>query len=274
LILFAIVAIVLDLTACGGGGNGTFTPPPPPPATLVVTTSSLPGGTLGTAYSQGLSATGGVPPYRWSISTGSLPSGLTLNASTGLISGTIGGVQTANSFTVMVSDSQAAAKTAQASLSIGAVSPVQHVVIIFQENRTPDNLFQDPILIANGADIQSYGVNHLGQKITLGPMDLGTVGSTPGNYDIAHSHKSFTEMCDLNASTNTCAMDGADLTLVTCNPGAPNCPPLNPQFMYVNPIGCFKPIKGRVSRRTNLLFRERRRRRPAATNSSKITLRA
>jgi hypothetical protein len=30
---------------------------------------------------------------------------------------------------------------------------IQHVVVIFQENRTPDNLFQDPILIAHGADI-------------------------------------------------------------------------------------------------------------------------
>jgi phospholipase C len=38
-------------------------------------------------------------------------------------------------------------------------SKIQHVVIIFQENRTPDNLFQDPVLIANGADIQNYGVN-------------------------------------------------------------------------------------------------------------------
>ena len=30
---------------------------------------------------------------------------------------------------------------------------IQHVVVIFQENRTPDNLFQDPVLINRGADI-------------------------------------------------------------------------------------------------------------------------
>jgi hypothetical protein len=32
-------------------------------------------------------------------------------------------------------------------------------VIVFQENRTPDNLFQDPVLIARGADIASSGLN-------------------------------------------------------------------------------------------------------------------
>ena len=36
---------------------------------------------------------------------------------------------------------------------------IQHVVIIFQENRTPDNLFQDPMLISAGADIQNFGIN-------------------------------------------------------------------------------------------------------------------
>jgi phospholipase C len=42
------------------------------------------------------------------------------------------------------------------------VSLIQHVVVIFQENRTPDNLFQDPVLIAHGADIASTGINSKG----------------------------------------------------------------------------------------------------------------
>src|ERR1700676_1428176 len=99
LILFAITVVaLLNLCACGGGGSGAIAPPPPP-ATLVVTTSSLPDGRLGTAYSQSLGATGGVPPYRWTVTGGSLPAGLMLNGSTGLISGTIGGVQTVMNFT-------------------------------------------------------------------------------------------------------------------------------------------------------------------------------
>ncbi len=59
------------------------------PGSLAITTpSNLPGGTVGVAYSTTLSATGGQSPYTWSISNGSLPPGLTLDTSTGIISGT------------------------------------------------------------------------------------------------------------------------------------------------------------------------------------------
>ena len=58
------------------------------PATLTITTTSLPNGTVGTAYSQTLAATGGATPYTWSVYSGSLPAGLSLGSSTGTISGT------------------------------------------------------------------------------------------------------------------------------------------------------------------------------------------
>jgi hypothetical protein len=44
---------------------------------------------------------------------------------------------------------------------------IQHVVIVFQENRTPDNLFRDPVLMARGADIASSGLNSSGDTIAL-----------------------------------------------------------------------------------------------------------
>ncbi len=53
---------------------------------LTITTQSLPNGTVGTSYSTTLAASGGTTPYSWSISGGALPSGLTLNSSTGNIS--------------------------------------------------------------------------------------------------------------------------------------------------------------------------------------------
>jgi hypothetical protein len=58
-----------------------------PPATLTITTFSLAPLTKNVPYSQQLSATGGAPPYTWSITGGALPPGLNLS-STGLISGT------------------------------------------------------------------------------------------------------------------------------------------------------------------------------------------
>jgi len=54
---------------------------------LAITTASLPAATSGAAYSDTLQASGGKSPYKWSISSGMLPSGLTL-LSSGSISGT------------------------------------------------------------------------------------------------------------------------------------------------------------------------------------------
>lgn len=56
----------------------------PPALTLACPASS---GQVGVSYSSSLTAGGGVPPYTFSIISGSLPPGLTLNSSTGLISG-------------------------------------------------------------------------------------------------------------------------------------------------------------------------------------------
>jgi alpha-tubulin suppressor-like RCC1 family protein len=86
---------------------------------LNITTSSLSSGTTGTTYNQTLTATGGTTPYAWSISSGSLPSGLALNSATGVISGTPTATGTSN-FAVQVSD--AAAGTATKSLSLVIVS--------------------------------------------------------------------------------------------------------------------------------------------------------
>src|SRR5207244_644362 len=55
----------------------------PPP--LSITTSTLPPGTVGAGYNTSLAATGGTTPYSWSITSGSLPLGLTLS-SAGIIS--------------------------------------------------------------------------------------------------------------------------------------------------------------------------------------------
>jgi phospholipase C len=106
---------------------------------------------------------------------------------------------------------------------------IQHIVIIVQENRSTDNLFQDPVLIANHADIQNYGVNSQGETIQLGQIDLGTAGATPDNYDLSHAHSAFVSMYDNGK------MDGADLIPYSCAKGVTNCAPANPQFMYVNP---------------------------------------
>ena len=94
---------------------------------LQFSTSSLSAGQIGVAYSKMIQATGGTTPYHWSISSGALPAGLTLSATTGTISGkpTKSGSST---FTAKVTDSTSPAQTATRSLTItvaSAAAPVQ-----------------------------------------------------------------------------------------------------------------------------------------------------
>jgi hypothetical protein len=72
-------------------------------ALTMATAPTLPGGAIGTAYAQTLIAVGGTAPYTWNITAGSLPTGLSLNAATGAITGTASGSGTFN-FTVQVTD--------------------------------------------------------------------------------------------------------------------------------------------------------------------------
>ena len=92
---------------------------------LAVSTSSLTGGSIGVPYSAVLTATGGVPPYTWSITSGTLPAGLTLSTS-GLISGTPTNQET-QTFTVQASDSESPAATATASLTLTISGPTSRL---------------------------------------------------------------------------------------------------------------------------------------------------
>jgi hypothetical protein len=56
-------------------------------APLQITTTTLPAGQVQSTYAASLAASGGTAPYSWSLSSGSLPAGLSLSASSGAISG-------------------------------------------------------------------------------------------------------------------------------------------------------------------------------------------
>jgi hypothetical protein len=86
-----------------------------------ITTSSLTNGTVGVAYSQTLTATGGTAPYSWTIASGTLPAGITLSAS-GVISGTPPTVGGPTSVTFKVTDANSL--TATQSLSITIITPL------------------------------------------------------------------------------------------------------------------------------------------------------
>src|SRR5580692_9454894 len=87
---------------------------------VAITTSSLPVAVAGVAYSQTLAASGGTPPFQWTLTSGSLPDGLTLSTG-GSLSGT---PSTAGdpSFSVQVKDSKGAIDSQ--SLSLIVAGPV------------------------------------------------------------------------------------------------------------------------------------------------------
>ena len=109
------VTSTLNLTATDSSNpKGTITGPvvvtvnPVPALTF---TGSLPNGIVGVQYTQTLAATGGIAPYTYAITAGTLNPGLSLNATTGVISG-IPTTPGASSFTVTATDSESPSKTA------------------------------------------------------------------------------------------------------------------------------------------------------------------
>jgi len=92
------------------------------PTGLAVTTTSLPNGQVGVAYRATLAAAGGITPYSWTITSGSLPAGLSLATATGVISGSPTSIVTASPITVTATDAGSPAATQSAALTITIAS--------------------------------------------------------------------------------------------------------------------------------------------------------
>ena len=111
---------LLLLSACSGGrGAGVSTSSaPPPPASLAIATQALPRGLVGQAYSTTLDARGGTPPYAWRLSEGTLPPGLLLDQSSGVIAGTPVDQANAVALTLMVTDQGNPVQTSSVTLPL------------------------------------------------------------------------------------------------------------------------------------------------------------
>ena len=107
------------VAACGGGGSGAQIVP----VTLTITTTTMPDGVVGTAYNSTVAVNGGSGALTFSISAGSLPAGLALNASSGAVTGTPTATGTSN-FTMMVVDSGTPQRSDTQTLSIDITDPL------------------------------------------------------------------------------------------------------------------------------------------------------
>lgn len=111
---FALLVAVCAITGCGGTATQTNTSSTP----LVITTSSLPKGQMESPYSATLAATGGAPPYIWLLTSGTLPAGLSLNPTTGAITGTSTATANATPLTFTLTDSSSPTQTKSVSLTL------------------------------------------------------------------------------------------------------------------------------------------------------------
>jgi hypothetical protein len=103
-----------------------------------------------------------------------------------------------------------------------------HVIIVFQENRTPDNLFGSNPTFEPGVDIATSGQDSNGRTVTLKATPIN------GCYDVAHTHQAFMAMYDGGK------MDGADKQFTELTS---DCViPLEPAFRFAdNSTGVIQP---------------------------------
>ncbi len=122
------------------------------------------------------------------------------------------------------------------------ISSFRHVILVVQENRSPDNLFQGLCTPPYGSsrscsttptgsqyDIQTS--NWLNKASSTG-VTQPTAVALANNFDLGHQHIAFTETCDRN-SMGVCEMDGAASNTCHATSTGSTCP-TDPEYMYVD----------------------------------------
>src|SRR6185503_18420907 len=138
--------------------------------------SSLPAGIVGIAYAQSVGASGGEPPYTWSLVNGSLPAGLSLAAG-GMISGTPGSAGSSN-FTVRVTDRASNSTTAMLSMTINP--PVLTITTSSLPAGIVGVAYSQTLGAAGGSPPYSWLVSGGSLPAGLNLAAGGTISGTPG----------------------------------------------------------------------------------------------
>lgn len=124
-------------------------------------------------------------------------------------------------------------------LAHAQISSFKHVIIVIQENRTPDNLFyylcSAPFGTSSSCsttpDSSQYDIltsNWLNKTSSNGVTQPTSI-ALANSYDVSHSHDGFTTTCDIN-SAGVCRMDGAAQTGCTGSCSGVS----NPHYKYVD----------------------------------------
>ena len=179
-VLFLGAATFLSGCTAVTNGSGVISAPNPAPNPLTILTSALPNGQTGSSYSATLTAQGGNAPYTWSLSSGALPAGLSLNSSSGTISGTPTVAVTSTPLTFMVTDSSSPASTKTVALTL----TISRLPLAITTTSLPNGRVNTPYsatLTATGATTPyswSLTSGTLPAGLTLNPA-TGAIAGTP-----------------------------------------------------------------------------------------------
>jgi len=143
---------------------------------LAITTASLPIGEVNAAYAQTVEAAGGTEPYTWSLQSGALPTGLTLNATTGAITGTPT-VAGDYAFTVAVADDANVTATHAFSMFIASAVDIDTTTL---PNGELNVAYSHVMTVSGGAVpyVWSVSVGSLPAGLSLGAA-TGAISGTP-----------------------------------------------------------------------------------------------
>lgn len=180
---------MLSSTSCGGGSTASPTSDSRTGELLRILTTSVSGAVVGQAYQFQLAASGGGQPYTWTLASGQFPPGLSMDATSGKITGTPG-LPGNYSFTAEVKDSgigESQVASENLSLAVGVapleiVTPalpggVQGAVYSLQMQATggiPPYLWS----VSSGALPPGLELDPLTGKITGMPTEMGTFSVT------------------------------------------------------------------------------------------------
>ncbi len=144
--------------------------------TLTVTTTSLPTAALNIPYSTTLTSNGGFQPITWKVSTGTLPTGITLDVTTGQLSGTPTG--STATVTFMATDSDATKQTATQQLTITVSSTLTIIETTLPDAKTSSGY---------SANIRAqFGTAPYSWRISAGTLPAGlNLASTATNATIS-----------------------------------------------------------------------------------------